>query len=596
MNTNVPQDTQAPPVAVQTGNRPVQRWPKLWGRRMWMLLALAAVLVGYRMAVVQYSGISLFFDEAQYWDWSQHLQWGYYSKPPAIAGIVKLSTLMFGDGVLGIKALSMLIYVATAVAMVGLARALWPTTSGVRTGIVAGTLFMTAPMVGTLGLFASTDSPLLLCWTLAAWSLWRAQVTNRIHLWLLCGVLCGLGLLSKYTMAAFAITALWALWGVQGPRRGLMRVGPWVALAAALAVISPNVLWNVQEGFPTLHHTAQITTQSSRSGGPLEALGFVLGQWLMIGPLAVIGGIMLHRAIQRTPPPELANASQWAASSQMQPPSQWAASSQHSSQMPAAPVHRVARTSAYYLASVTAYRYLVMLCAPLLLIATVQAVLAGAHLNWAAPAMISIFLLIASRLSQPLVPLSAARPKAWFWIIVVSNLVLTGLALQARDIFKDDLPAKGDVLVRMRGWDEAFNKLSENLNDPRYKGLPIVAESRVMLTQSSYHWRQFQPRILAWNPKGTKDNHYQLQQSLPNQVGQDALVLSEDPAPQQILGRFAWTSPLGRSTVQVAPDRQINLYLFLARGFVGYDNATYKSQSGTEGSTTEDTPFTEQKK
>jgi len=383
---------------------------------------------------------------------------------------------------------------------------------------------------------------------------------------------------------------------VQGPRRGLVRVGPWLALATTLVVVSPNILWNVQEGFPTLHHTAQITTQSSRSGGPLEALGFFLGQLLMIGPLAVIGGLMLNRAIQRTPAPDLANASQWAASSQMQPPSQWANSSQHSALPPAGAPSRVTRTSAYYLASVTAYRYLVMLSAPLLLVATVQALLAGAHLNWAAPAMIGVMLLIASRLSQPLVPLSAARPKGWFWVILVSNLILTGLVIQARDIFKDDLPAKGDVLVRMRGWDQAFGALSGNLNDPRYKGLPIVAESRLMLTQSSYHWRQFQPKILAWNPKGTKDNHYQLQQSLPNQVGQDALVLSEDAAPQQILGRFAWTKPLGHSTVQVAPDRQINLYLFLARGFVGYDNATYKSQSGTEGSNTEDTPFTEQKK
>ena len=37
-------------------------------------------------------------------------------------------------------------------------------------------------------------------------------------------------------MAAFAITALWALWGVHGPRRGLFRVGPWAGLAAALLV------------------------------------------------------------------------------------------------------------------------------------------------------------------------------------------------------------------------------------------------------------------------------------------------------------------------------------------------------------------------
>ena len=377
MTTTVAPDTTAPSVNTQPGARPVHRWPKLWSRRTGMLMGLALLLVAYRMSVIVFSGMSLFFDEAQYWDWSRHLQWGYYSKPPVIAGVVRLSTALFGDSVLGVKAVSMLLYAATALAIVGLARALWPTTSGVRTGVVAGAIFLTSPMVGMLGMFASTDAPLLLCWTLAAWALWRAQVTNRWWMWALCGLFVGLGTLSKYTMLAFGVTALWALWGVQGPRRGLLRVGPWIALAVALAVISPNVIWNMHEGFPTLRHTTQITTGSDRSGGPLEALIFLVGQVLMIGPLAVIGGLVLQRALARQPKPELANSSQWAASSQVVPPSQWAASTQQgnpgSTLMPPSGKSRATRTSAYYLASVTAYRYLLMLSAPLLLLALAQA-------------------------------------------------------------------------------------------------------------------------------------------------------------------------------------------------------------------------------
>ena len=210
--------------------------------------------------------------------------------------------------------------------------------------------------------------------------------------------------------------------------------------------------------------------------------------------------------------------------------------------------------------------------------------------------MIGPMLLIASRLSQPLIPLSAPRPRAWFWIVLTSNLLLTGLVIHARDILGERLPEHADVLVRMRGWDQAFNTLESTLADPRYQGLPVVAESRLMLTQSSYQWRKLNPRIMAWNPKNSKDNHYQLQQSMPNTVGQDALILSESEAPKNMLSRFAWTKELGRSAVQVGPKRQVRLYLYLGRGFVGYDNETYKSQSGTDGSTTEDTPFTEQKK
>lgn len=594
--------TPTPDIARTQGARPAHRWPRLWGRRMWLLLALAAVLLLYRVAVVHYSGISLFFDEAQYWDWSRELQWGYFSKPPVIAGLIAAGTAVFGNGVLGVKIMPMLTYVATAVAMVGLARALWPTSSGVRTGIVAGALFLTSPMTGLLGMFASTDGPLLLCWTLAAWALWRAQVTNRLGLWLLCGVVCGVGMLSKYTMAAFAITALWALWGVHGPKRGLLRLGPWVAIAAALAVLAPNVLWNAEWGFPTLQHTADITTKSGRSGGPVAALVFLVGQIAMLGPVAVIAGLWLHRRVH-SGTNEVAGQSQWAASSQMLPPSQWAASTQvASSSQPASSQlsqpeqarAKSTRNSAYYLASVTSYRYLVALSAPLLLIAVAQAFRADAHVNWAAPAMISLFLLLATRLSLPLVPLSAPRPQAWFWVVLASNLILTGIVLHARDVMGDKLPAKADVLVRMRGWDAAFGQLDPLLKDPRVKGLPIVADKRLLLAQAAYQWRSHQPRIMAWNPTGEHGDHYQLQRSMPNTVGQDVLLLTDAPDPDYILNRFAFKRELGRSVVQVGPGRQITLYLYLARGFVGYDNKTYTQQSGTADERSEDIPFTEQ--
>lgn len=607
--------TDTPKIPSTTGQRPAHRWPRLWGRRMWMLLALGIVLLLYRVGVVHYSGISLFFDEAQYWDWSRDLQWGYYSKPPVIAGLVKLSTALFGDSVVGVKLLSMACYIATAAAMVGLARALWPTTSGVRTGVVAGALFLTAPMVGLLGMFASTDAPLLLFWTLAAWALWRAQVTNRIGLWLMCGILCGLGMLSKYTMAAFALTALWTLWGVQGPKRGLVRVGPWLALAAALVVLSPNLVWNAQMDFPTLQHTADITTRSDRDGGPASALTFLLGQVLMLGPIAVLAGLWLYRRA-RHEPREVAGASQWAASSQMLPPSQWAASTQQGAPSSAAPSTlmggapstqfgsadlkqqrtRATRTSAYYLASVTSYRFLIALSVPLMLVAVVQAFVADAHLNWAAPATIGLFLLLASSMSAPLVPLSVPRPNKWLWFAMATNLVLTGAVIHARDILGDRMPSKADVLVRMRGWESAFAQLDSLLADPRVQGLPVVADKRLLLTQAAYHWRAHQPRIMAWNPKGLRQDHYQLQHSMPNTVGQDVLILSESAQPDAMLARFAFKRELGRAVVSVGSDRQLELHLFLARGFVGYDNATYEEQSGTAGDQSEDTPFTERPK
>ncbi len=556
---------------------------------MWGLLALIAVLFGYRLWVIAHSGISLFFDEAQYWDWSQHLAWGYFSKPPLIAGIVGLSTWLFGSSVIGVKLLTMALYPATALAMVGLARALWPTSSGVRTGVVAGALFMTIPMVGLMGLFASTDAPLILCWTLASWALWRAQVTNRMSHWIWLGVACGLGAMGKYTMTAFALTALWTLWGVHGPKRGVLRLGPWVSVAITLLLLSPNLLWNADNGFPTLQHTVELTAQSNRSGGIVPTLVFLAGQILMLGPISVMVAVVLWRS--RTASPAAAGASgasipasQWQASTQVSNPPSTVTTSDSAD----GKARRVVKTSAYYLASESSYRFLWAMSLPLQAIAVVQALHADAHVNWAAPSMVGFTLLIASRLSAPLVSLSVPRPNKWLMAVLASNLLLTSIALHLRDIKGPTLPSKLDVLVRMRGWHEAFADLAPVLDDPVVKGLPVLTDTRLLITEAAYEWREHKVQTLDWNPKGLRLSHYQMTRSLPNKVGADMLLVTDRPDPTDITQRFAIIRHLKSTKVSIGPDRTLALHVFFLRGFLGYDDKSYLEQSGADKPTTPD--------
>lgn len=585
MSEQAPTPSHGTPAST-TRKSPGQRWPQIWGPRLWKLMAFAVVLLMYRVWLIQHSGISLFFDEAQYWDWSRHLAWGYYSKPPMIAGLIWLSTKLFGASVVGVKLMTMLLYPVTALVMVGFARALWPTSSGVRTGAVAGALFLTLPMVGALGLFASTDAPLLLCWTVAGWMLWRAQVTNRMAYWIGLGLACGLGLMSKYTMAAFALTALWTLWAVHGPRRGVARPGPWVAIALALLILSPNLWWNAHHGFPTLQHTAELTTKSGRNGGLLSALEFAGGQLLMLGPVVVIAGLALFwrqrkQNAQSTQP--TAPRSQWAASSQMMPPSQWANSAQASPSPSGAtgPGGRpVARTSAYYLASVSSRSFLWAMSLPLLTLALGQALYADANLNWAAPAMIGLTMLLASLLSPPLIPLAAPRPHRWLSVMLVGNLLLTALVMHLRDVSPKPLPHQLDAMWRMRGWQEAFADLALALSDPVVAGLPVLTDQRVLITQAAYNWRSHGVKTLFWNPKGTHNNHYELTQSLPDRVGPDVLLVSNTARPDSITQRFAIVRHLKSTQVQVSSDRKIELHLFFLRGFLGYTPQSYMEQSG----------------
>ena len=52
-----------------------------------LALALLIVSVGMRLLIVATGQIGLVQDEAQYWDWTRHPQWSYYSKGPLIARI-----------------------------------------------------------------------------------------------------------------------------------------------------------------------------------------------------------------------------------------------------------------------------------------------------------------------------------------------------------------------------------------------------------------------------------------------------------------------------------------------------------------------------
>ena len=102
----------------------------------WLAVAaLALVLTLYRTWLVGHIGFTLFYDEAQYWDWSRQLAWGYYSKPPMIAALIKFTTGIWGDGMLAVKLSSMLLYPLTAVFTGLLAQALNP-----RAGTTAAAL------------------------------------------------------------------------------------------------------------------------------------------------------------------------------------------------------------------------------------------------------------------------------------------------------------------------------------------------------------------------------------------------------------------------------------------------------------------------
>jgi lipid A galacturonosyltransferase RgtD len=249
-------------------------------RALHLGLAGIALLTVWRLALLPFDTRDLFVDEAQYWFWGQELAWGYYSKPPLIGWLMRLSTTLAGsDAPVWLRLPLPLIHAATAVVLALVARRLW----GDRAGGIAGVGFASLPGVAVGSLLVSTDTPLLLAFALAMLA-WLALAARASIGWaLLLGAAVGVGLLAKYAMIYFPLCTLIVTLATPG-----MRIG-WrdalVASAMALAIVAPNLVWNATNDFATLHHTAD---NADWHGISLDVAGlaeFLAAQFGVAGPV-----------------------------------------------------------------------------------------------------------------------------------------------------------------------------------------------------------------------------------------------------------------------------------------------------------------------
>ena len=87
-------------------------------------LSAALVLTLARLMAMRLSPLQLYPDEAQYWLWSRHLEFGYFTKPPLIAWMIRATTLG-GDAEPLVRLSSPLLHAAAGLFLFGAARRLY---------------------------------------------------------------------------------------------------------------------------------------------------------------------------------------------------------------------------------------------------------------------------------------------------------------------------------------------------------------------------------------------------------------------------------------------------------------------------------------
>ena len=249
-------------------------------RRFWIALLILVILkLGLHLATNHRYGFHR--DEYYFIACGEHLDWGYVDHSPGVAVVAKLSRALFGDSIRSIRFFPALAG-AWMVLLVGLVvRELG---GGLYATVLAGVSFLIAP------LFLRSNGMLTIVvfdqffWVLSAYFLIRALKTNRPRYWILLGITMGLGLMTKHTMLFFGFGLAVGLLLTSDRKRFATR-WPWITAAVALSIFLPNILWQIEHGWPTLQFLREINSSVMGRISPFE---FTLGQILYLHPANVL--------------------------------------------------------------------------------------------------------------------------------------------------------------------------------------------------------------------------------------------------------------------------------------------------------------------
>lgn len=211
---------------------------------------LIFVLIKVVLNLLAISNFGFHRDELLHLVLADHLAWGYKEVPPLIALLAKTSSLLFGDSV----------FAARIFPTIFSGLIIWFT--GQITVELGGRKFAVALACVTLifsPAFAASGylfQPVVfdqLWWVVSVWLIVKYSNTCKVKYVYLLGVVVGLGMLTKYTMAFFTLALIFGL--IISKQRKLLLNKHFIGAAfVALIIFLPNLLWQIEHHLPVITH------------------------------------------------------------------------------------------------------------------------------------------------------------------------------------------------------------------------------------------------------------------------------------------------------------------------------------------------------
>ncbi|MEM8772014.1 MAG: glycosyltransferase family 39 protein [Pseudomonadota bacterium] len=445
-------------------------------------------------------------DEAQYWYWAQSFDFGYFSKPPMIAWIIAAFTGLFGDAAWAVRLPAPLLQAGAGVFVYLTAKRLFSP----QIAFWAGLGWLTLPGVILSSSLITTDGPLLLFWSGAFYCLVRIidgdqhKPTDFAAL----GAMIGLGLLSKYAMTYFIAALAITLVTSQTARRAFAQPQAAIAAGIAIALISPNLIWNIQHDFQTVAHTAANANWGSDLFKPGKLAGFAISQFAVFGiiPFAVLAAV----------------------------------------------VFMTARGAAFLNATGAAQRMLLIFALTPLFIVSMQAFISRAHANWAATAYPAAIILVTALLMR--------NGKAWLAKLNVGlhALGMTVFTIAMTNFSLLDRLGAGRAVAELRGWETMTAAIAAEAAP----GDVILFDDRSMIAEMLYHQRDQNLNIATLDPNAGVHHHYEAVLPFDARFHEEALFVSILPTDAHVNYRFRTIIPRGFVSGDLGVGEQRTFYLF----------------------------------
>ncbi|GJL95832.1 MAG: hypothetical protein DHS20C05_22370 [Hyphococcus sp.] len=421
----------------------------------------ALAITAFRFLILIMSDANLGPDEAQYWYWSRDFDFGYFSKPPMIAWAIGFTTSIFGNEEWAVRLAAPVFHLGTATFLYATAKQHF----SLQVAFWAGLGWLTIPGVILSSFIITTDTPLLFFWAGGLFFLFRliaADKPSPIN-FIGLGTMIGLGFMSKYAMLYFIASLVLTSAFSPSVRRALLQPHLLMTAALAIAIATPNILWNAANDFQTVAHTAANANWSSSLFKPLSFLSFFSAQPAVVGIIPFF--TLLFAAIS------------------------WRKISLPQDNMPKAEI-----TGRNW----KIITLLVFSLTPLLIVST-QSLISRAHANWAATAYPATILLITALLFQ--------IHKGWLAkaSIALHSFFILLFAAGVTNFALVDRVGLSDAMAQLRGWKSLSADIASKSNG--YDA--IVIDDRSLIGTMLYYQRDLPLDIVTIDSNLKVDNHYE---------------------------------------------------------------------------------------